>query len=281
MNKKYAEYINYVIGGSRHLSFNSNKNAFEVSDYYLSWQDLESLNPSLKRMRFNKPPKDLFKTKLDEINLDYFDKFLENYCTDRLENNIPISSTDLISKGEKIHVIGRNLSNNFSLNSEKINYLQSLKDSENPIHQILFKLYKNDNLNLDNLYSTDEGWILCFLDDQIIFSTGLRKKLDFFKLKIKKLIGYVSEDRILGVVKNIRKRGWDENLTWLPHIGSNEIQGSIIGISSKSNSYSLLTGRHRIAAAVYLYKKGELNDDIVLDYPRIIYPWKTWVYDNV
>ena len=50
MNKKYAEYINYVIGESRHLTFNSNKNAFEVSDYYLSWQDLESLNPSLKRM---------------------------------------------------------------------------------------------------------------------------------------------------------------------------------------------------------------------------------------
>ena len=119
------------------------------------------------------------------------------------------------------------------------------------------------------------------LDDQIIFSEGFRKKLDFLKLKIKKIIGYASEDRILGVVKNIRENGWDENLTWLPHIGSNDTQGSIIGISSKSNSYSLLTGRHRIAAAVYLYKKGELSGDIVLDYPRIIYPWKTWVHDNV
>ncbi len=40
MKKKYAEYINYVIGDSSLLSFNTNKNAFEVSDYCLSLEDL-------------------------------------------------------------------------------------------------------------------------------------------------------------------------------------------------------------------------------------------------
>ena len=93
-------------------------------------------------MRFNKPPRDLFKTKIDEIKLDYFDKFLENYCTDRLENNIPISSTDLISKGEKIHVIGRNLKKTLFLFPRKLDYLQTLKGLKIQFIKIVYELFK-------------------------------------------------------------------------------------------------------------------------------------------
>ena len=281
MKREYSDYINYVIGESKHLSFNHESNAFEIENYQLSWLDFCSLSSSLKRMRYNIPPKGLFHTELREIELGFYDKYLEDYCTDRLERNVSIGSTNLISKGDKVHVIGRNPSSTSFSDDEKKIYLKSLKNSSDPIHKTLYRLNERNKFLLSNLYITDEDWILCFLSDPVIFSSGLRRGIDHLKLQIKKLTGYVSEDRILGVIKNIRKKGWDDNLTWRPHIESNEIQGSIIGISSKSSSYSLLTGRHRVTAAVYLYKKGELDGEIVLDYPRIIYPWKTWVYDNI
>ncbi len=281
MKREYSEYINFVIGNAESLTFNLKNNAFEISDFNLSWENLISLNDPLKRMRLNRPPEGLFCTKVKEINLGFYDKYLEDYCSDRLEDNIPIAKTDLVSKGDKIHVLGRIASDLIFSDDQKILYLKSLKNSDNKLQKTIYRLHAKNKLELSNLYTTDEGWILCFLDDPIIYSSGLSGSLQILREKLKKLLQYDSEDRVLGVIENIRKKGWDKGLTWKPHIGSSEIQGSIIGYSSKSSTHSLITGRHRITAAVYLHKKGELNGEIILDYPRVIYPWKTWVYDNI
>ena len=281
MTKEYNDYIDFVIGNSEHLNYNSSSNAFEISKYDLSWEDLSSLSQPIKRMRSHVPPEGLFQTKVGDIKLDFYDKYLEDYCSDRLENNLPIRSTDLIAIGDKTHIIGRIPDGLVFSKDKKLKFLKSLQYSKNPIHLLICKLHSKNRLVLENLYSTEEGWILLYLEDTVIYSSGLKAKLDFVREKIKKAIGYYSEDRILGVIKNIRENGWDDSLTWSPHIGSSEIQGSVIGFSTKSSTHSLITGRHRITAAVYLHKKGELNDDITFDYPKIIYPWKTWVYDNV
>ena len=281
MNKDEREYIDFIIGNSNFLSYNTAMNSFEIKEYNLSWEEFTSLHEPIERMRHTIPPEGFFRTNVKDINLGFYDKCLEDYCSDRLEKNISIKDTDLVSKGNKVIIFGRVLSDSeFTLDSKTV-FLDSLKSTKDQLSSSIYRHYQKNNSFIQNISITDEGWVKAFLDYPIVYNNDIKSKLQYLRERIKKTIGYYSEDRVLGVINNIRQVGWDESLTWRPHIGSQLIQGSIIGISSKSQTNSLITGRHRITAALYLHKRGEIKEQLIFDYPRITYPWKTWVHDNL
>ena len=277
MKEVFEEYIDFIIGDLDFLSFNEHLNAFEIKETNLTWSQIQTLRDPLERMRHTIPPLGIFETRVSDIDLGFYDKYLEDYCSDRLEKGKSIQSTDLMSKGNKTFVIGRSATQeNLSL-SNKLEFVESLKYSKDPYRMAAYAASKkNKDFVVNNLSIIEGGWIKVFIEDPIIYKTGMDAFTQYYKEKIKRVFGYHSEDRIIGVINNIRKNGWDNNLSWKPHIGSESIQGGIIGISTESGTYSLLTGRHRVTAAVYLFKKGEIKETISFDYPRLVYRWKTW-----
>ena len=48
---------------------------------------------------------------------------------------------------------------------------------------------------------------MCFMEEPIIYSVGLKSYFETLREKIKGFFGYYPEDRILDVIRNIRKNG--------------------------------------------------------------------------
>ena len=57
-----------------------------------------------------------------------------------------------------------------------------------------------------------------------------------------------------------------------------ECPNTVLGYSTESKEYMTFTGRHRVNAAVYLFKKGV---DIGIDsftFPVVKYNWSKWLH---
>ena len=185
MFKDKKEYINFIVGDSKFINFNEKLNAFQIENFNLTWNELRSLNKVIYRMRHNKPPKNLFKTKISQINLGYYDRLLEDYCIDRLEKNLRIKETKLVSEGNKSFVVGRVSDDHEFSDQFKKSFLINLKNEVDPVLKLAFKSFQKNNNFIENLTKTDEGWIMCFMEEPIIYSVGLKSYFETLREKIK------------------------------------------------------------------------------------------------
>ena len=277
-NMEYLDWISKNIK-SEHIIFDPNHRVFQIIDRNISWEDFQDLVLVLDKLRFKVPPPDFYNTNISQINFLGYERLFHQYLEDRLMGLNP-NKTELILRN-KFLLVGRipkgDISNKKMIRTMVHTFLDSSKDisTQNILKFINLKLGK-----IYKLYIHKDGWLYINYDGPISYQkSNFSLAINSFRFILKKAIGHQSKDRIEFVVESMKENGLSQELLWKPTTVSTSIQGSIILESYSSGSFACFTGRHRIAAAQYLFKKGML-DDISLNFPRIIHPWDEWPSSN-
>lgn len=214
----------------RRVVFDERSKRFKWVGYkYFHQEDLEFLLKDVKGLC--QAPK--YRTELDlsSVQLNYYDNCLFNYIGQR-QAGVKHSKTCWVRYCERNISLGM-----LEPNLDNIKRLYP-KASASP----LLKVFANYYLKFASKRDA-EGWYslkhLPPLDFTII---GLFRR---FVYSIKTVFGIRSRDRVIDVVESMKLYGIDVEKFTTPH-------PSILLYHLEDNSYTILTGRHRIAAAKYL-----------------------------
>jgi hypothetical protein len=246
-------YIQDVVEDVPFLSFNYTTGTFDVSDGISdpTWEQLRVLGKAIRKLSHNRPPPPTFcSVRLDQLVTGYYDRCLEHYCYERLNLKIPHEQTCWVRFAEKTYCLGRvDPSTEFD-DEAKARFLESLgrEERDNYVAMSIYRAYRKNPEIRHALKKDDEGWLILHADVPI----GPLDRRERIKVSVKdflkRMLRYPRDDRILKVVQSIETRGWDNDLAWeLPE------GGAVLGYSRTTGRYFALTGRHRIAAARYLY----------------------------
>lgn len=273
LDKTETAYIDDIIAGVPFLSFNYDAGTFEINEPDLTWDQIKVLGKALKKLRKNRPQSPPCKSvRLEELELGYYDRCLEHYCYERLNLNVPHDQTCWVRFAEKSYCLGR-VDPGIDFNdNEKEKFLKDLcHQNDNFVSMSIYRAYKK-NAELRHALKIDSnGWIIFCADVPIRSLNKTTRIKDDIKALIKKLLRYQQDDRVLDIVKNIDNKGWNNELAWEPN------HGFMLGYSGSSHRYLALTGRHRIAAARYLFSQGKISGSTLIEVPIITYPWKSWL----
>ena len=147
----------------------------------------------------------------------------------------------------------------------------ALEERDNYVAMSIYREYRKNRRLLDALKTDDQGWVLLRADVPIRPLDARQRLVVSAKDLIKKVLHYREDDRVLQVVQSIEARGWDNDLAWTEPEG-----GAVLGYSKTTGRHFALTGRHRIAAARYLYSRGRLSGSTLMEFPVITYVWGPW-----
>ena len=273
LNKTEAAYVNDIIAGVPFLSFNYDIGTFEINEPDLSWDQIKVLGKALKKLRKNRletPPCKI--VGLEELVFGYYDRCLEHYCYERLNLNVPHDQTCWVRFAEKSYCLGKIDPDKDFNDHEKKKFFEALSlQNNNFVSMSIYRAYKKNPELRHALKINNNGWIMLCADVPIRSLNKTTRIKDDIKALIKKLIRYQKDDRVLNIVKNIENNGWNNDLAWQPN------HGFMLGYSRSSHRYLALTGRHRIAAARYLFSQGKISGSTIIEVPIITYTWKSWL----
>jgi len=269
-------YVEDVVEGVPFLGFDRARGRFSVSESVAdpTWEQTRILGKAIRKLCHRRPPPPAFcSVRLDELTMGYYDRCLEYYCYERLELNRRHEETCWVRYAEKTYCLGRMDPAAEFGPEEKARFMERLarEESRNYVAMSVWRAYRKNHRLLRTLKKDDEGWVL-LLADIPMRPLGYRERLvASAKESAKRVLRYPREDRVLRVVRSIEASGWNNDIAWTEPEG-----GAVLGYSTSGRRYFALTGRHRIAAARYLYSQGKLSGATLLEFPVIEYPWGPW-----
>tara|TARA_B100000315_G_C14427817_1_gene518704 strand:- start:35 stop:943 length:909 start_codon:yes stop_codon:yes gene_type:complete len=279
---KYSEYANRILDDIPFVNFDETDGTFyflyndlTISEKKKAWKIVETLRWD-NNFKF-----DCHSVMVKDFNTGYHDKCLENYCYERLIKKKRHKNTCWVMNNSKTYCIGKISKNSPFTDNIKIKFINSLPSDSNDLlankinNTVKYNLVYNKLKLLNNISSSKDGWITVKLNYLINNESPFQNIIRSLR-KIKRQI--VNNDyeinlqyiKILEIVENIRKIGWNENLAWAT-------PNTVIGYSLVNNIYFTLTGRHRIAALMYLYNRGEISGSTKINFPVIKYNWRSWL----
>ena len=176
--------------------------------------------------------------KIDDIVTSYYDQCLERYLFERINRSIPNENTCWFKFAQNNKCIGWT-------NPDSKFDLEAKGQFLNRLGQL--KAYFKDDKLVDFLERDQQGYVfLC--SDRI----------------------YKQDDKTLAIYKDIRKNGFSNFISSCSPI--------ILGYSTKTDRYNVITGRHRIAVLRYLRTQGILRESLKLKCHVIRYPFESLVY---
>lgn len=176
--------------------------------------------------------------KIDDIVTGYYDQCLERYLFERINRSIPNENTCWFK---------------FAQNNKCIGWIDpDIKFDSEARRQFLNRLsrlkpYFKDKKLIDFLERDQQGYV--FLCSNHI---------------------YKQDDKALLIYKNIRKNGFSNIISSLSPI--------ILGYSTKTGCYSVISGRHRIASLRYLRAERLISSSLKVKCHVIRYPFESLVY---
>lgn len=224
----------------RLLKYSPSQKKFLVMKSDLEWEQKMLLRRSM--MINFKTFYPLYRIKLQDINIGYFDQCLVKYTHERETLLIKNEDTcwgkyacnnwcyywsnpdNKFNSDEKMYVI------------KKLNAFRSLNGSKSIFHMS----------SITKLLIRDEsGYVFIRSDHK-----------------------YEEDDRVLSIVNSIRKNGFKNKLSTL-------LSPIIIGYSNITGIHNVISGRHRIAALKYLFQEGELDGKTIIKCHLVEYPFES------
>ena len=195
----------------------------------------------------------LSSVEVGQLYLEYYDNCLANYCRQRKDLGIQHKDTCWIKNCEDIISLGPQ-----SFCKENVNLLYP-KSRPNGLLSKFIRWCTFSMVRYD-----EDGWVfLRFLPPLDFTLKGLVVRIKYW---IVTFTGLRGRDRVLDIVDSIIKHGWcNSRATW-PH-------PSVLIYHRLTKKFSVHTGRHRIAAARYLYEEGRLSGNQIINAVVISVPW--------
>jgi len=280
-------YVQDVLQGVPFLSFNYTTGRFDVSDAVPepTWEQIRTLGKATRKLSHRRPPSvppasrgevrppSFCSVRLDQLVTGYYDRCLEHYCYERLNLKVPHEQTCWVRFASKTYCLGRAKPDTEFDHGAKIQFLERLRRDErdNYVAMSVYRAYQRNPELIDGLKKDEAGWIILHADVPIRPLDPKERVKVSVKDFLKKVLGYPNDDRVLRVVQSIETHGWDNDLAWKLPEG-----GAVLGYSRSTGRYFAITGRHRVAAARYLYSQGKLSGATLLEFPVITYLWGAW-----
>jgi len=265
-------YVGEVLALAPLLSFNEGTGAFDISEPDVTWEQIGLIGPAIRTLRNTPPPPPaLSSVRLADLVTGYYDRCLEHHAFQRLNESVPHAQTCWIRYAQNTFCLGRIDPDAELDQAAAIRFLTEMgRRADNPANASIAREFRRDPGLWKALRKDRDGWLM-FHADIPIRSVLLRKRLKaYWKTFVNRVTRTPEEDRVLGLVRSIEAHGWSNDLARQP-------SGSVLGYSRKTGRYMALTGRHRIAAARYLYSQGRLAGQTRLEVPVITYPWASWL----
>lgn len=263
-------YVREVLALSPLLTFNEAEHTFDISVEDPRWAQLTSLAPAIQKLRNTPPAMPFSGLTVNRLTVGYRDRCLQRYMTQHFREGRSHSETCWVRFAENTYCVGRaDLREAFDdeARARVLDGLAQRRDSH--IYASIGRVWRRDRSLVKAVQRDRDGWIL-FMAEIPIISLMWRWRLRFARERlIRRLRGIPLEDRVIGIVKSIEARGWSNELARQP-------SSSVLGYSRVTGRYAAITGRHRLAAARYLFEQGRLDGATFIEVPILSYPWPTW-----
>jgi len=176
--------------------------------------------------------------RIDDLITGYYDQCLERYVYERINRNIPNEETCWFKYAQNNKCIGWSDTTIPFDTKEKRSFLNELGK---------IRPHFNDDKFLDLLERDPDGYI--FLHSNKVFS---------------------DDDKVLSICKSIGDNGFSNIESSFTPI--------ILGYSTETGRYNVISGRHRIAALRYLHTQGTLSGSLKIKCHIVTYPYDSLVY---
>lgn len=221
-----------------------------LENEHYSWQQIHRINQYIRLLRdIDIPDMYLHSLGTQEAEFGAWDEALTQYCNEVINDKLPHTHTFFSRCYENLRVIGKIQKNTMNIN-RLTNYhdiigkefnLLSCKNIEEYIIQ------RNQRLLIDT-----DGYIFAYLKSRPSYSSLLKIHKKHSQNLIRKFISrnvFGRSNKVIRIASSIQKNGWQpENMKNHHTI--------MVARSLNTGKFSVLTGRHRLAAIRYLVNQG-------------------------
>ena len=267
-----SAYVGEVLACSPLLTFNEAQRTFDITVEEPTWAQLESLGPAIQKLRNTPPAMPFSGLTVDRLVMGYRDRCLQRYMIQRFQEGRRHAETCWVRFAENTYCVGRaDLREAFD-DDARARVLDGLADRrDSHIYASIGRAWRRDPTLVKALQRDRDGFIMFMAEIPIItlqWRWKIRVAIDrwMWRLGLRP-----AEDRVVGIVRSIEARGWSNELARMP-------SSSVLGFSRTTGRYSAITGRHRLAAARYLFDQRRLDGSTFIEIPIVTYPWPTWPF---
>tara|TARA_Y100000741_G_scaffold364792_1_gene357033 strand:+ start:1763 stop:2653 length:891 start_codon:yes stop_codon:yes gene_type:complete len=274
MKKKYVLKGNKITKDLPIIDFDPGDGSFWINKKELNQEDLNTISTLSNRLRWNKDFRfDCTITKVKDMNFGFYDKCMQYYCKQIIDLRYQHKDTCWAKNAEKTVVFKKCRPDFYFKEEDKIEFIGSLKTDTNhhainKVNATIKREFKSNPIDtVARLVKTYDNWIVFYFKKPLRGPDIKSYAKRMIKDKIKSIINYKSYERVIDIAKNIKERGWLEDLAWNP-------PGTVLLQSQANDLYQNWTGRHRMSALKYLHDIGEVDDEIAINFPIIKHPFE-------
>jgi hypothetical protein len=265
-------YADEVLALSPLVRFDADTHVFDITATDVTWEQIQALGPVLQKLRNTPPPPPFSGVRLDALEMGYYDRCLEHYLVQRLRDGRAHDDTCWIRYAENTFCVGRVDVNTPWDDEARTAFLEELgRRTGSHIWASIHHAWRRDRSLAKALARDAEGWVLLLADIPIRSLSRRQRMRSFGRTLTRRLRRLPEVDRVAGIAASIERHGWSNELARQP-------SASVLGYSRATGRYMAMTGRHRIAAAKYLYRQGRLDGATYLEVPIIRYAWASWLH---
>lgn len=277
MNNSYRQKIESLLSNIEFISFDYEDNTFLLDEHCNTVDGFKNVTKLVEKLRWDEFWFDVKQTPIVDMSFNYHDSCMQNYCYQIIDQGISHKDTcweNVTSRRFHMGIFNNNQSFDRKFKEKFIEDL-SINTNNIIINNLHYSIkrdyeYKREKM-FENLTLSNNNWITVQLINPITFSVRTERIVHEFKKRIKNLTSYKLNERIITISENILNKKWNQDLGW-------ECPNTVLGYSTKSKEYMTFTGRHRVNAAVYLFKKGVDIGIECFSYPVLKYNWSEWLH---
>lgn len=265
-----SDYIHALLQGLDFVAYDSGRRRLHVAAASLSPARSRALYKQvIEPLRHAAPPDGVFApVPVASLRTGYPVRCLERYCHERLDLNVPHRDTCLHRVFERTFAVSR-LSGGETSAFDPVKFMESLAGSESPISRSIHRNWRADPSLADRLALDEQGWVIWHGEVRISDPRPLRRFEQGVRRALRERIAGPRDDRVLKIVESIRRNGWQGRAA----SGSG---GGVLGLRLRDNVVQPFHGKHRVAALCYLFNRGEISGETLVDFPVIAYQTDDW-----
>lgn len=258
-----GEYLSKLQDFNSSIRFIEGEGVLEVISENLENKDFSALyEGAIEFLEDNVAPPGVFQyPKVVDIELGYYSGCLLRYAAELLDEGMSHSSTCWGAICERTIEMG--YMDDPDMSSEDF-IIGKAEDGDITAKKLLGAL-KKGGIGPEN-FQVVENWVK--YTGPNINELNWNGPYYRFKKRIRSIVKG-DNDRVIKLIENIKKDGWQPNLAYGGKTG-------VLGLSSVDGKYMVFHGKHRLVALKYLIFKKLVSESTVLEYPVIRFNFPCW-----